>query len=100
MHSTSQHTPGPWGAYKSSHWWIQTGQVVIAKVIDGPTGIEQEANATLIAAAPAMYFELVKQRDWLLHIKGQVQAPASIMLGFDQSIKYINSALTQAEGKL
>ena len=60
---------------------------------------EAQANAALIAAAPAMYQELVKQRDWLLHVMKQVQAPASVMLGFEQSIKYLNLTIAQAEGK-
>jgi len=63
------------------------------------TYIDNEADARLFAAAPDMYVELMKQRDWLLHIKGQIQAPNSILLGFDQSIKYINRVLAQAEGR-
>lgn len=109
----SKHTPGPWKWGQESidpEWAVVTSQggCIIANVNSetGPdipplvsTKMPQHANAAIIAAAPDMYVELMKQRDWLLHIKGQIQAPNSILLGFDQSIKYINRVLAQAEGR-
>ena len=105
MDQKTKHTPGPLKAVQiivensPCTWAVQRknireqwGKPSVATYIDN------EADAKLFAAAPAMYQELVKQRDWLLHIMKQVQAPASVMLGFEQSIKYLNLTIAQAEG--
>ena len=107
MTHTTKHTPGPWKAVQHTreHKWAWT--------IEGADGVGQSiariglvndaqavaANANLIAAAPAMYLELVKQRDWLLHIMGEVQCSPSIKMGLEQSIKYLNIMIAQAEGR-
>lgn len=51
------------------------------------------------AAAPEMLAELKKQLDWLKHIKPQIKAPDSVLMGFDQSIKYIGQLVAKAEGQ-
>ena len=97
-----QFTPGPWA--------LEYDVDGIPLTIIGSDGsaigtIETwndhtKGNRHIITAAPDMYTELMKQRDWLLHIKGQIQAPNSVLLGFDQSIKYINRVLAQARGEV
>jgi hypothetical protein len=57
-----------------------------------------KVNAILIAAAPEMLAELEKQVVWLEHIKPQVSAPDSVMIGFEQSIKSINKVIAKAKG--
>lgn len=113
----SKFTPGPW-AYKRTHqmsedtWYVIThhdgrgpvvdvggkdenGQIAEAKyLITNPDEIE--ANARLIAAAPLMVAECQKQLDWLKHIKPQITAPESVMMGFDQAIKYLTDAIAKA----
>lgn len=68
MTHTAQHTPGPW-AVKSTDEDINTKTIIdshefwIAKVLNFNRASddirESQANANLIAAAPAMYAELV-----------------------------------------
>ena len=58
----AQFTPGPWSAYNAKngviykHWRVNTGTGLI--LLDDAAHWEA-GNATLIAAAPAMYAELV-----------------------------------------
>ena len=56
--NTSKHTPGPWKCV-DPHVIRGPKNVVVAKTLDSKEGYEiKQANAHLIAAAPAMYLEL------------------------------------------
>ncbi len=103
----TQHTPGPWTYREGFIIAEQFGWkgAFVAKplhvAIDNnvPEPARAEANARLIAAAPDMATEIRKQIDWLKHAKTRVAGPESIMLGFDQSIKYLEAVLAKAEGR-
>ena len=99
----SKHTPGPWTIEADgSHIMIGAsgnGTIAVMRCPLSGTDKTKQANARLIAAAPEMLAELVKQRDWLLHVKPQINAPESVMLGFDQSIKYLDALIAKARGK-
>lgn len=43
--------------------------------------------------------QIQKEIAWLKHIKPQVQAPFSVMMGFDQAIKTLEETLKKARGK-
>ncbi len=110
MAEKAQHTQGPWAILPEecdrpyirirgnlgSRYKVAN---VITPVYDGSTEREAEetrANARLIAAAPDLLIEVKKQLDWLRHVKPQVQGPSSVMMGFDQSIKYLAAAIAKA----
>jgi hypothetical protein len=40
--------------------------------------------------------ECIKQRAWLQHVMPQVTAPESVMLGLEQSIKYLSEVIKLA----
>lgn len=53
--NTAKHTPGPWKCV-DPHVIRGPKNVVVAKTLDSKEGYEiKQANANLIAAAPAMY---------------------------------------------
>lgn len=91
------HTRGPW-ELRGSRLVTDSNGVVIAEKISANYPGTPEDNATLIAAAPELLHELKRELDWLVHIRPQVTAPDSVMLGFDQAIKYISNAIAKAEG--
>ena len=66
----------------------------------GGTAEQSMANANLIAAAPELLEELEKHLTWLRHVKPQITAIDSVMIGFDQSIKYIELAINKARGQV
>lgn len=99
--SAAAHTPGPWTAapFSSVVGCPITAQpdktkntILVAgtrsAVAEDPAEFraEVEANARLIAAAPDMLQFVRLQLAWLQHIKPQVTARESVMLGFDQAI--------------
>lgn len=92
------HTPGAWSAIGTD---VKTSgrnsRIICWTGGYGPLD-EARANARLIAAAPDMLDELQKQLTWLKHIQPQVEAPSSVMLGFEQSIKCLNAVIEQASG--
>lgn len=101
---TAKHTPGPLHAYVVGKG-ITPGvlEYGVAHETTGKPlarGIYNGADAVIYAAAPDMATEIHKQIDWLNHAKTRVAAPASIMLGFDQSIKLLEAVLAKAEGRL
>lgn len=65
----AKHTAGPWTIQRgnSSNPMVGTAEVSIAEVLDDvyPDVGQQEANATLIAAAPDMIDELRDTAIWL-----------------------------------
>lgn len=93
--NTSKHTPGPWKCV-DPHVIRGPKNVVVAKTLDSKEGYEiKQANAHLIAAAPAMYEAL----------KGMMSMYDSV----NKAYKHVGScpchyckakqALAQAEGK-
>jgi len=95
------HTKAPWNA--TGYNVHTTGTVAFCQTnssgFDGTASAdEMRANARLIAAAPDMLDELQKQLTWLKHIQPQVEAPSSVMLGFEQSIKCLNAVIEKASG--
>jgi len=57
---------------------------------------ESPEAAMLIALAPDMLAEIIKQRDWLRHIRPQITADESVFMGFDQSEKYLSMLIKMA----
>ena len=93
MNKPAQFTPGPWGL---CNWMVgnntPTGEVTIC----GPEGDEHictmdgnednQANAHLIAAAPAMYEALAKLRLEAIHYRNT-----------GVGVQFLNKAIAQAE---
>lgn len=52
----------------------------------------------LVRQRKELLAECEKQLSWLEHVKPQITAPNSVMLGFEQSIKYLSIAIARAEG--
>ena len=107
--SESKHTPGPWeirdvGYPKDNELWICKFQNVIAKVSITRIDEQAEANARLIAAAPAL-LEALRRAYFLLetkHIKDEYFNILRMRLGsllpsqvVDQ--KLIEAAIKKAE---
>lgn len=106
------HTPGPW-TFRSDLDQIEAGLTTVANVFthcwlgvepddelpsDRAKYAEHMANARLIAAAPELLAECERELAWLRHIRPQIQAPSSVMLGFDQAEKALASAIAKAKG--
>ena len=95
MNNTAKHTPGPWHLSECATQTTKAGIVSIdgLHITDvngyGMTDSQNQVNAHLIAAAPAMYEAL----QLMVHAAqcGLVQAPRNIELA--------RQALAQAEGK-
>jgi len=91
--NTAKHTPGPWNCV-DPHVIRGPKNVVVAKTLDSKEGYEiKQANAHLIAAAPAMYEALKELCDYYAAynpIRDKRIEPF---------IKLTRQALAQAEGK-
>lgn len=75
----------------------RSDRVALARVYDNSEGVsEGAANARLFAASKEMLLEIQKQIVWLQAVKAHVRAPEAVMLGFDQSIKYLNAVVKKA----
>lgn len=110
---THKHTAGPWNLVQSAFQNTNGGHIYYVNSADGSIRIcsvdgydesffstkANHANARLIAAAPDMLSELIKQRDWLKHIRPQITMPESIAMGFDQSEKYLTAIINKATGE-
>ena len=104
MTHTAQHTPGPW-AVKSTDEDINTKTIIdshefwIAKVLNFNRASddirESQANANLIAAAPAMHEALQA----LLALIGDEDLPDNGELSGASICDFARSALAQAEGR-
>lgn len=91
--NTTKHTPGPWKCI-DPHVIRDPKNVVVAKTLDSKEGYEiKQANAHLIAAAPAMYEALKALVEYL---DTQVQAGK---LDDWKHVLVARQALAQAEGK-
>ena len=97
MTQPAKHTPGPWVV----HTFTISGKEKL-EVLDA-TGINAcvQANAHLIAAAPAMY-EALKMARWLSNeceCHESWNAPEGNLCGHCTADLAIKTALSQAEGK-
>ena len=91
--NTSKHTPGPWKCV-DPHVIRGPKNVVVAKTLDSKEGYEiKQANAHLIAAAPAMYEALQTLVEYL-----SAQVPADTLDDW-KHVFAARQALAQAEGK-
>jgi len=91
--NTAKHTPGPWNCV-DPHVIRGPKNVVVAKTLDSKEGYEiKQANAHLIAAAPAMYEALQTLIEYL-----STQVPADTLDDW-KHVFAARRALTQAEGK-
>ena len=91
--NTTKHTPGPWKCI-DPHVIRGPKNVVVAKTLDSKEGYEiKQANAHLIAAAPAMYEALKALVEYL---DTQVQAGK---LDDWKHVLVARQALAQAEGR-
>ena len=109
--STPKHTPGPWevtGPHSREVITANPGTykpcMTIAKV-GGYWDEEAQANAALIAAAPAMYealqqslvlIELAALEEWGREVTGEHQPPTTEAR---DRLEKVKAALAQAEGK-
>ena len=103
--NTSKHTPGPWKCV-DPHVIRGPKNVVVAKTLDSKEGYEiKQANAHLIAAAPAMYealqqslvlVELAALEEWGRAVRGEQQPPTTEA---KDRLEKVKAALAQAEGK-
>jgi len=97
--NTAKHTPGPWNCV-DPHVIRGPKNVVVAKTLDSKEGYEiKQANAHLIAAAPAMYeaLQAIVQSCASRTYKEVLHTAEGkkLFLAYEQSCK----ALAQAEGK-
>lgn len=86
--NTAKHTPGPWNCV-DPHVIRGPKNVVVAKTLDSKEGYEiKQANAHLIAAAPAMY-------EALTNLLKMVEDGDYTTIELNEA----RAALAQAEGK-
>lgn len=100
----SKHTAGSWervdgrAARRSDEaprTVLRQGARVVAVIESGA----RPADVALIAAAPDMADEIRAQIGWLKHARSECAGVVreSLLLGFDQSIKYLSAVLAKAE---
>ena len=107
--TNAQHIPGPWQVEARTGYnerqncevlVISTCEYFIAEVLSDSTIADDDiANARLIAASPEMLDELKREFQWLEHIRPQIKAPSSVMIGFEQAISSIRAAIAKATGQ-
>jgi hypothetical protein len=110
----SKFTPGPWTVereFNDAGTAAETrgkssSQIMNAKGFEIGIWVDSEwdghcPNANLIASAPELYAEIEKQIDWLQFARKELKdkAPDALLMGFDQSIKYLSLALSKARGE-
>ncbi len=96
--NTAKHTPGPWNCV-DPHVIRGPKNVVVAKTLDSKEGYEiKQANAHLIAAAPAMYEALQWAKQYLrmpnFHPDNSYNSEE-----WARDYNKLADALAQAEGK-
>ena len=99
MTHTTKHTPGPWALERdrAKSLSIYASSTFVGEVyneVDEPSA-QENANAHLIAAAPAMYEALQEIDDQL----DQFTVKAQEELGLREALLKSRAALAQAEGK-
>ena len=105
MTHTTKHTPGPWYPHyakadhclSSSVWGQEPGNQVA--VIGGKSLEAMNANARLIAAAPAMYEALRNAAEWLNDMSCEHGTEQDDGMSKDCVVCQVNAALAQAEGR-
>ena len=95
----AKHTPGPWVLDGFDICADEGFNLHVIAQTSTPIVGDEKANAKLIAAAPDMLAEIEKQIEWLRHVMPQVTAPDSVMMGFEQSIKYLSAIAAKAKGE-
>ena len=104
---TAQFTPGPWKAVpdKSRNmytWYVEGAKGVVPTIarlslIDACEEIE--SNARLIAAAPAMYREIMDLLDTIRHMQHYYNGPQLSQHDLQDIITKGVNVLAQAEGR-
>lgn len=93
MNKPAQFTPGPWNAYNVhkgrilKHWQVDTGT---GKVMLDDAAQWEAGNATIIAAAPAMYEALQGMLEWARRVKQNNPGP---------EVMNALKAIAQADGR-
>ena len=98
----AKHTPGPWRVDGEGMQVYKDKQpiAVIRTVFDENGGrVTREANAALIAAAPAMYEELGKCVSLIRALQERLNAHGEMCNFDEEEIASAIAALAQAEGK-
>ena len=104
MNTQSKHTPGPWEVVGSRICTVANDNERITLAKTEPGGAfamseQQEANATLLAAAPAMYEALVETMRVLRSLRDNKEewytlVTPELLTAWDKN----KAALAQAEG--
>ena len=96
--NTAKHTPGPWNCV-DPHVIRGPKNVVVAKTLDSKEGYEiKQANAHLIAAAPAMYEALKDAIDTIAHMRHYYAGRKLSEEDIQKIVDTSRTALAQAEG--
>ena len=101
---TDKATPRPWKLDSYfPHVLDNNATPIIDCFVEGVKKAAEtdHANAELIVRAvnnhEKLVAELQKELSWLKHIKPQIKAPESVLLGLDQAIKNITKLLSEVE---
>ena len=98
MHN-AQHTPGPWTANEGPHVIRGPKRIVIAKLLDSHEPYDvKAANASLIAAAPAMYTELRAAFELLIDMRNLASMPPAYQAIIQKQLHTIQATMHHAEG--
>ena len=102
--TNTRHTPGPWSAhYNNEGLTVFSPDNVTVAYVDYDECEERpvEANAHLIAAAPAMYEALSRLRNVASTASNHMRLSGNEeeALLFDNDQRVVEDALAQAEGK-
>ena len=98
----NKHTPGPWSAhYNNEGLTVFSPDNVTVAYVDYDECEERpvEANAHLIAAAPAMYEALRNAAEWLNDMSCEHGTEQDDGMSKDCVVCQVNAALAQAEGR-
>jgi len=110
MTHTTKHTPGPWRTIESTDKTMRTvvgpdfpGQGYIADVnlcrTNDAQDVDGEANARLIAAAPAMYEALQDAYEKLCYLAPDKFDDEEHAANWQRDLSTMLAALAQAEGR-
>jgi len=97
---SGQHTPGPWVVFEHAFQgpFVVSEARAVAQVVHGglmPMTPEEEANARLLAAAPALLEALKDAVDFIVDIGSTIAAEASV----DEMVADFRAAITSATGE-
>ena len=103
--NTSKHTPGPWHLSECATQTTRAGIVSVdgLHITDvngyGMTDSQNQANATLLAAAPAMYEALQQAQELLRSLVAEEMIHTTELQRVGNCQATMWQALAQAEGK-